>query len=64
MNIAKRAWKMATVGLILALISACSNDVGYLRKKYLDAIYPGHDLPPKERRAASENWGKSFHTLE
>ncbi len=37
MNIAKRAWKMATVGLILALISACSNDIGYLRKKYLDS---------------------------
>ena len=37
MNIAKRACKIATVGLILALITACSNDVGYLRKKYLDS---------------------------
>ena len=37
MNIAKRVLKVATVGLILALITACSNDVGYLRKKYLDS---------------------------
>ena len=37
MTIVKRAWKLATIGLILALITACSNDVGYLRKKYLDS---------------------------
>ncbi len=37
MNIAKRAWKMATVVLILALATACSNDVASLRKKYLDS---------------------------
>ncbi|MBY0502802.1 MAG: tetratricopeptide repeat protein [Bryobacteraceae bacterium] len=37
MMIAKRAWKMASVGLILALISACSNDAASLRKKYLES---------------------------
>mgnify|MGYP000240231669 CR=1 FL=1 len=37
MTISKRALQMAFVGLILALFTACSNDVGYLRKKYLDS---------------------------
>ena len=37
MTIAKRAYPMAAAGLIIALIASCSNDVGTLRKKYLDS---------------------------
>jgi tetratricopeptide (TPR) repeat protein len=37
MNFAKRAWKLATVVLALALVTACSNDPATLRKKYLDS---------------------------
>jgi integrase len=34
-----------------------------LRKRYLDTNYPGHDLPPKERKEASKDWAKSFNTM-
>ncbi len=37
MKIAKHAWKLATTGLILVLVSACSSDPATLRKKYLDS---------------------------
>lgn len=33
------------------------------RRKYLDAIYPGHDLPPKQRAEAARNWGKSLKSM-
>ena len=33
------------------------------RKKYLDTVYPGHDLPSKERKEASASWGKSHNTM-
>ena len=32
-------------------------------KKYLDAIYPGHDLPHAERKIASTAWGKSLKSM-
>jgi hypothetical protein len=32
-------------------------------KKYLDTNYPGHDLPPKERKAAESHWGKSLKSM-
>jgi len=32
-------------------------------KKYLATFYPGHDLPPKERKAAAANWGKSLASM-
>ena len=33
------------------------------RKKYLDTVYPGHDLSPEQRREASEGWGKSLKSM-
>jgi integrase len=33
------------------------------RKAYLDTTYPGHDLPPTERKAAASAWSKSFNTM-
>ncbi len=36
---------------------------GNFRKKYLDTFYPGHDLPPAERKKAQMKWGKSFNSM-
>ena len=33
------------------------------QKKYLDTYYPGHDLPPAERKVKAKEWGKSFNTM-
>jgi hypothetical protein len=33
------------------------------RKAYLDTVYPGHDLPPKERKLASTKWSKSVKSM-
>ncbi len=33
-------------------------------KKYLDTIYPGHGLPPTERKEAVRNWNKSLKTMK
>jgi integrase len=30
------------------------------RTKYMNTFYPGHELPPKERKTASAGWGKSW----
>jgi integrase len=32
-------------------------------KKYLETFYPGHDLPPRKRKAASTKWGKSIKSM-
>ena len=36
---------------------------GDLEKKYLDTMYPGHNLPPSERKKSSEKWGKSIKSM-
>ena len=33
------------------------------KRKYLDTYYPGHDLPPSERKLKAKEWGKSFNTM-
>jgi integrase len=33
------------------------------QKKYLDTYYPGHDLPPAQRKIKAREWGKSFNTM-
>jgi integrase len=32
------------------------------KRKYLDTFYPGHDLPPRQRKLAAKGWGKSEAT--
>jgi integrase len=37
---------------------------GAFRKKYLDATYPGHDLPTAKRKEKQAGWPKSYGTLK
>jgi integrase len=33
-------------------------------KKYFDTFYPGHDLPPRQRKEKTASWFKSFKTFK
>jgi integrase len=34
------------------------------RKKYTETLYPGHDLPPDQRKEKEKSWPKSYGTLK